>query len=84
MIIARSAGRLGNQLFVYAALRKLNTHRETLVLVGFDDLIQNFPEVLAESRHIPLPRKHWWRWDLAEKILKSLGLLRLASVITLD
>ena len=54
------------------------------MLVGFDDLIQNFPEVLAESRHIPLPRKHWWRWDLAEKILKSLGLLRLASVITLD
>ena len=84
MIIARSAGRLGNQLFVYAALRKLNTQRETLVLVGFDDLIQNFPEVLAESRNIPLPRKHWWRWDLAEKILKSLGLLRLASVITLD
>ena len=84
MIIARSAGRLGNQLFVYAALRKLKTQRETLVLVGFDDLIQNFPEVLAESRHIPLPRKHWWRWDLSEKILKSLGLLRLASVITLD
>ena len=84
MIIARSAGRLGNQLFVYAALRKLNTQRETLVLVGFDDLIQNFPELLAESRHIPLPRKHWWRWASAEKILKYLGLLRLASVITLD
>ena len=84
MIIARSAGRLGNQLFVYAALRKLNTQRETLVLVGFDDLIQNFPEVLADSRHIPLPRKHWWRWDLSEKILKSLGFLRLASFITLN
>ena len=84
MIIARSAGRLGNQLFVYAALRKLNSQRETLVLVGFDDLVQNFPELLAESRHIPLPRKHWWRWDLAEKILQSLGLLRLASVITLN
>lgn len=84
MIIARSAGRLGNQLFVYAALRKLNTQPETLVLVGFDDLIENFPEVLSDSHHIPLPRKHWWRWDLAEKILRSLGLLRLASVITLD
>ena len=84
MIIARSAGRLGNQLFVYAALTKLNTQRETLVLVGFDDLIQNFPEVLADSRHIPLPRKHWWRWELSEKILKSLGFLKLVSVITLD
>ena len=84
MIIARSAGRLGNQLFVYAALTKLNTQRETLVLVGFDDLIQNFPEVLTDSRHIPLPRKHWWRWDLSEKVLRSLGFLRLVSVITLD
>lgn len=84
MIIARSAGRLGNQLFVYAALRKLNTQRETLVLVGFEDLVQSFPEVLAVSRHIPLPRKHWGRWDLSEKILKSLGFLRIVSVITLD
>jgi hypothetical protein len=84
MIIARSAGRLGNQLFVYAALGKLNTQRETLVLVGFDDLVQNFPEVLADSRHVPLPQKHWWRWDLSEKILKSLGFLRLVSIITLN
>jgi hypothetical protein len=84
MIIARSAGRLGNQLFVYAALKKLNTQRETLVLVGFDDLVQNFPEVLADSRHVPLPQKHWWRWGLSEKILKSLGFLRLVSIITLD
>ena len=84
MIIARSAGRLGNQLFVYAALRKLNTRRETLVVVGFDELVQNFPEGLSDSRHIPLPRKHWWRWDLGEKILKSLGFLRLASFVALN
>jgi hypothetical protein len=84
MIIARSAGRLGNQLFVYAALYKLNTNQKTLVLVGFDDVIQSFPEVLTNSRHVPLPRKHWWRWELAEGILKALGFLRLVSVITLD
>ena len=82
MIIARSAGRLGNQLFVMAALRKVTGTDESLVLVGFEDLVQTFPEILRESRHIPLPRQHWSLWNLVEKVLTFLGTLRVVSVIT--
>ena len=82
MIIARSAGRLGNQLFVIAALKKVTGTDESLVLVGFEDVVQTFPEILRESRHIPLPRQHWTRWNLVENILTFLGALRIVSVIT--
>ena len=82
MIIARSAGRLGNQLFVIAAIRKVTGTDESLVLVGFEDLVQTFPEILRGSRHIPLPRQHWWRWNLVENILTFLGTLRVVSIIT--
>ena len=82
MIIARSAGRLGNQLFVIAAIRKVTGTDESLVLVGFEDLVQTFPEILRGSRHIPLPRQHWWRWNLIENILTFLGTLRVVSMIT--
>ena len=82
MIIARSAGRLGNQLFVIAALRKVTGTDESLVLVGFEDLVQNFPEMPRQTLHIPLPRQHWSRWKRVEKVLRFLGTLRVISVIT--
>lgn len=82
MIIARSAGRLGNQLFVIAALRKLSSSGKSLILVGFEDLAENFPDLVSKSRHIPLPRKYWARWNHLESILRVLGALRVISVIT--
>ena len=84
MILVRSAGRLGNQLFVVAALRKLTAHQEPLVLVGFEDLVESFPGLRGNAHHIPMPRKHWWRWTLAEKILGFLGFLHIVSVISSD
>jgi hypothetical protein len=72
MIVVRSAGRLGNQLFVFAAIAKIRKPDEKIVLFGFDELAQALPELLQEFRRIPMPRKHWWKWDLTEKILRPL------------
>lgn len=84
MIVVRSAGRLGNQLFVYSALMKLKSEREQLLLVGFEDLVAHFPEVRPTIRHIPLPRKYWGRWDFARAILSALAFVRVVSVISAD
>ena len=82
MIITRSAGRLGNQLFVISALKRVAATDELLVLVGFEDFVETFPEVSRGARHIPLPRRHWSRWNFVESILMFLGTLRVVSVIT--
>ena len=82
MIIARSAGRLGNQLFAISALKRVAATDELLVLVGFEDFLETFPEVSRGARHIPLPRRHWSRWNFVESILMFLGTLRVVSVIT--
>ena len=82
MIITRSAGRLGNQLFVISALKRVAATDELLVLVGFEDFVETFPEVSKGARHIPLPRRHWSRWNFVESILMFLGTLRVVSVIT--
>jgi hypothetical protein len=47
MIIFRESGRLGNQIFQYAALRTLCQEGENLVLLGFEDLQAVFNGVNA-------------------------------------
>ena len=54
MIIFVESGRLGNQLFQYAALRTLLENNERMVLFGFDDLLSVFDGVQAKV--IPLGR----------------------------
>lgn len=65
-----------------AALRKLSNLDSSLILVGFEDLAENFPDLVKTSRHIPLPRKHWSRWNRIERILRVLAALRVISVVT--
>jgi len=84
LLIVRSEGRLGNQLFVYSACQKVLNRREKIVLVGFEDLVRTFPEVLDSVRHFALPRSHWWRWNTVERILRGLARLRLAQKLTLS
>jgi len=48
MIIFRESGRLGNQLFQYAALRTLCKENEKLVLLGFEDLQAVFSGINAK------------------------------------
>lgn len=42
MIIFLEAGRLGNQIFQYAALRSIAKSKEMIVLIGFEDLRSTF------------------------------------------
>ena len=41
MIIFLESGRLGNQIFQYAALRSITSEKERLILIGFNDLKQS-------------------------------------------
>ena len=42
MIIFLESGRLGNQIFQYAALKTITKEKERLILIGFEDLQQSF------------------------------------------
>ena len=42
MLIYFRNGRLGNQLFQYSFLRKISKKNESIVLVGFSELKENF------------------------------------------
>ncbi len=82
MIIARSAGRLGNQLFVYAALAKVRNPTERVVLVGFQELRNSFPTLSTTCQHVSLARKDWWKWDLVLATLRLASTLRITQRIT--
>ena len=43
MLIVRSKGQLGNQLFLYAAAMQAKRSGEKLALLGFDELFETFP-----------------------------------------
>lgn len=42
MLIFLESGRLGNQIFQYAALKTITKEKERLILIGFEDLRQSF------------------------------------------
>ena len=81
MIIAKSAGRLGNQFFVIAAIRKFVTNNERIVLVGFEEIAEDFPEVIAGCHQIPLPRNRWVSWNFVAAFLGALRFFRVISTI---
>jgi Glycosyl transferase family 11 len=56
MIIFRESGRLGNQLFQYAALKTLCQKEETLLLLGFNDLQKTFNGIDAKIINSHSPR----------------------------
>lgn len=54
MIVLIENGKLGNQLFQYAALKTLISKGELLCLIGFDDIKKTFDDIEA---HFILPSK---------------------------
>jgi Glycosyl transferase family 11 len=56
MLIFRESGRLGNQIFQYAALRSLCKEKEKLLLLGFSDLDATFDGINAKIINIDSPK----------------------------
>jgi hypothetical protein len=56
MLIFQESGRLGNQLFQYAALKALSQPNEKLVLLGFSDLESTFDGIEAKIINSNNPR----------------------------
>jgi hypothetical protein len=81
MIIARSAGRLGNQLFVFAAIEKIRKPKEQLLLFGFAELKALLP-ASKHYRFINLKRAKSPTWAAVEAFLHLLAWLRLVGVMT--
>jgi hypothetical protein len=52
MLIFKESGRLGNQIFQYAALRSLCEEKEKLFLLGFNDLKLTFNGIDAKIINI--------------------------------
>ena len=83
MLIVRSAGRLGNQLFMFSACSKMLKRGERLVLFGFDELVDSFPKSTHAAWHIPLPRQNWWIWTALRAVIVLLVKFGLARRMTL-
>lgn len=79
MIVMVQAGRLGNQVFQYVALRQVARPRERLVLVGFDSLKEVFEGV--DATFVPLdnsPLRHlqsldYQQWRPRLRAIPALG-----------
>jgi hypothetical protein len=85
MIIARSAGRAGNQLFVVSALLKLKSKREKLVLLSFDDFHSLLEPRSREIRRLRFPRAlrlDWWL--LTKRVLRTLAAFRITKMVQLS
>jgi hypothetical protein len=83
MIIARSAGRLGNQLFVFSALEKIRRPEERLLLFGFKELEALLPESKS-YRFVKLKRAKSRRWKWLESALRILASFGLVGLLTHD
>ena len=72
MLIFREAGRLGNQLFQYAALRTLASPKETLVLLGFKDLQEVYYGINAKIVNSNSPKiERIFYYRLFEFLIRS-------------
>jgi hypothetical protein len=100
MIIARSQGRAGNQLFVVSALLRVKGERERLVLHGFDAFDCLLEASSPEIRYVRFPRVPGLRhsglagrvvgaldrsnWNLLESVLKFLSRLHITKIVSLS
>lgn len=85
MIVARSEGRAGNQLFVVSALLKLKGQREKLILHLFDDFHSLLEADSPEIRHLRFPHAPKLRWwYLLESALRTLAAFRITKTVHLS
>jgi len=78
LIVIESDGRLGNQLFLYAAAAKVAREREFIILVGFQELQAFFGTV---SRPRTLYANLWWFETFRRIPRKLFGLYLYGEVV---
>ena len=81
MIIIKSRGELGNQIFQYGAAKKALQEGESLVLVGFHQLCRTFPKLSRKTVTYAYGKKATkrvqkvWQWLENQESLGRLGRL---------
>lgn len=78
MILAKSMGRLGNQLFQFGAVMKTAKKNETVVLVGFHQLLAVFPALNEIVRIYPYGKS---QKKIVHKLWKLFAFLSRVRVI---
>lgn len=73
MLVVRSKGQLGNQLFLFAAAMRARQPGEKVCFVGFQDLAHSFPQFAKNYRRLPLNRKPLWLWRLSDRAMSEMA-----------
>ena len=73
MLVVRSKGQLGNQLFLFAASMKAREPQERVFFIGFQDLARSFPQFSQRFWRLPLRRKPLWLWRLSDRAMDKLA-----------
>ena len=73
MLMVRSKGQLGNQLFLFAAAMKAREPGERVFFVGFQDLAHSFPQFAKKYWRLPLKRKPLWLWRLSDRAMSKMA-----------
>lgn len=73
MLVVRSKGQLGNQLFLFAAAMKAREPHEQVFFVGFQDLAHSFPQFAKRYWRLPLKRKPLWLWRFSDRAISKLA-----------
>lgn len=79
MLIFKESGRLGNQIFQYAALKTLCKNGETLVILGFEDLQTAFNGIDAKIINSHSPR---WERSLYYRLYRIGESLSQKKIVT--
>ncbi|WP_055077764.1 alpha-1,2-fucosyltransferase [Pseudanabaena sp. 'Roaring Creek'] len=79
MLIFQQSGRLGNQIFQYAALRQLCRSEEELILLGFSELQSVFTGIKAKIINSNSPR---WERAIYYRIYRAMSFLAQKKIIT--
>jgi hypothetical protein len=73
MLVVRSKGQLGNQLFLFAAAMKAREPQEKVFFIGFQELAQSFPQFAKRFWRLPLRRSPLWLWRLSDRAMSKLA-----------
>jgi hypothetical protein len=82
MIIIRDGGRLGNQLFQYAAVKTLAQTGQNLLLLGFEELEATFDHLDVKIINTRSPTRDRLQYYGLVKVARSLAQMRILATIT--
>jgi hypothetical protein len=84
MMIVRSKGQLGNQMFIYSAAWKARHRNERFLLLGFDELAASFRGLIGKRLDIPNYSRQKKKVEIVLKALRGLASFRLIGIIRVD